>query len=587
MVVTNRHYKLLKLVKNKWEEGLALDKVIDSLNEEDIEYLTQLELAGLLDEVENTFELTQSGHLILEAIDECAANLREQAGEEVWSEDFKIIGSAVVTMLEVARYAHGDVSGQLEIEEQLSKRGLVKDGVLLPPAESILEAYEISEPKIFISVPLAEKLRNAPPGPGRKSLLPFTKEEVLQLESMRLLAFSAPFGNTYSLTGPGQQIRAGLLKGAAFDFALTDNELRSLLGPEKAVESKEKLMAIGAMEASGALLPAGVHLQQAAKLLYEGPITLNPAVEMEPWDFKVLNIVDELWEKHKENPEIVPSYTRIKEELALSCVKGCDHARSLYMLEGYGLIRSERTEAGVLVYRLTRLGRQVLADRKENDFGRVGAKAVMAITTTRMEHISPGDKWVEEAEEQSTVGKGYPTKSGRLFARIASSIDRMPLVDAMQRAVLHMISFKKGEFEQAILKKFKPEEQKAVQLALGQLVANGLLDLLPGGLYKITPPGDRFKRAMSVVPPGAKFHVTPYMLRVLEAALKNTEKNRIDWKAAERECMLDAELFNESLNMLRTFFYVKAEKVTTAGKLLLEGAELLKKVKVKWHEIEI
>ncbi len=588
MIVTNRHYKLLKLVKDKWEEGLGLDKILDSLSEEDIEYLTHLEMTGLLTEEENAFELTQSGHLVLEAIDECKANLQQSDEAEQWSDEFKIIGSAVITMLEVARFAHGEISEQPEIEEQLAKRGLAKDGKLLPVAESILEAYEISTPKIFISVPLAEKLRKTPPGPGKKSLLPFTKEEIFQLEAMRLLAFSAPVGNTYSLTGPGQQIRAGLLKGAAFDFALTDVELQALLNPQEAGEVKERLMIIGAMDNKNELLPAGIHLREAASLLYEGPITVNPAVDIASYDFKMLNLIDELWEKHNDNPEIYPSYKNLKEKFELICSKGCDHAYSLYLLESCGLLSSDRTEKGVLVYDLTDLGKEVLADRKENDLAAITSKSVIAITTTRMEHISPGDRWVEEAEHYRTVGKGYPTKSGRLFAKIASSIDRMPVVDGMQRAVLHMISFKKGAFEQGILKKFKPEEEKSVQRALGQLVANGLLDLLPGGLYRITQPGERFKRAMSVVPPGAKFHVTPHMLRVLAVAIKHTDdNNRIDWKAAERECLLDTEMFNETVNSLRTFFYVKAEKITTAGKLLLEGVELLKNIKVKWQEIEI
>ncbi len=587
MIVTNRHYKLLKLVKEKWEEGLVLDKILDSLGEGDVEYLTHLEMAGLLEEDQNCFELTQSGHLLLEAIDECIQNLKNSGRTEQWSDDFKIIGSAVITMLEVARLAHGEISEQPEIEEQLVKRGLAENGMLLPVAESILEAYEISEPKIFVSVPLAEKLRKTPPGPGRKSLLPFTKEEIFQLEAMRLLAFSAPVGNTYSLTGPGQQIRAGLLKGTAFDFALTDAELRALLRFDEAGEIKERLMTIGAVDSGNGLLPAGVHLKEAARLLYEGPITVNPAVEINSNDLKVLDIIDELWKKHEENPEIYPTYKSIKERFELTCGKGGDQAYSLYLLEGCGLLRSDRTEKGVLVYELTDLGREVLADRKENGLATVTSKAVMAITTTRMEHVSPGDRWVAEAENCGTVGKGYPTKSGRLFARIASSIDRMPVVDGMQRAVLHMVSFKKGAFEQSVLKKFKPEEEKAVKRALGQLVANGLLDLLPGGLYRITQPGERFKRAMSVVPPGARFHVTPHMIRVLAAALKNTEKNRIDWKATERDCQLDPEMFNESVNMLRTFFYVKAEKVTTAGKLLIEGVELLKNIKVKWQEVEV
>lgn len=585
MIITKKHALLIKRLKDKWSQGLSLEKAADQLSDEDLEYLSHLQLAGLIQEnEEGVFELSEPGHMISEAIEECLNNVGDI---ETWHDNFKFIGSEVISMIEVARLAQGEVKEQSEIASELEKRGMAQDGRLLPIAESILEAYDEALPQVFLTRPLMEGLRKSPPGPGKKSLLPFTREEIYELEAMRLLTFSLPFGNSYSLTGGGQQLRAALLKGLSPGNVLDDELLSLILKEEHDEEAITRLQAIGAIDDKGELLPAGRSFYEAARLLYVSPITFNPAVCIRDRDFNTLEAIEALWDKNKDNPEIFPNNKRLKAYMEEKGVSKSLTQRSLFVLESYRLIKADRLEQGVLVYELTPIGQEVLKDRMSQGHKSVSARSVMAITTTRMENLSPDDNWIELSESEGLVGKAFPTSSGRLFARLASTVERFPTVDSQQRKVLNVLPYWRGLFLKQILKYLPSMEEKNVVAGLDRLTGNGLLDVLPGGLYKVTDAGACFKRAMSIVPEGIEFHVTPPMLRLLSAAENNQENGKINWKEAERESGLDPEVVSETALALRKLLYVKSDKITTAGKLLLEGLDILKDARYDWEEIEI
>jgi hypothetical protein len=585
MIVTRKHAELILNLSQKWKDGAPLDKILDHLSDEDLSYLTHLDLAGLVQEDDGKFELTRAGHLIAEALQECQSSTGSCSG---WDENFKFIGSEVISMIEVARIAQGDVSAAAEIEKELTRRGLCQDGRLKAVAESILTAYNLAMPRIDISPALAEKLRSCPPGPGAKALIPFDREEIYELEAMRLLTFSLPYGNSYCLTGPGQQIRAGLLKGATPVSTITDEILMGLLREDLSDELRQQLAAYGLMDADGSLLPAGRAFRAAAKLLYLGPVEVNPAVNLSSWEFKVLEAIEELWGKYRDNPEIYPDYKQLRRHLEEEPGGKEQFSRSVYTLEAFRLIDDVCLEGGIYAYDLTDLGRAVLRDRKEKGLKPVSARAVMAITTTRMENLSPSDLWIEEAEAEGLIGKGYPTKSGRLFAEMASSIMRLPLVDSLQKRVLHAIPLWRGMFQSAILEQFPQDQTDEVIAALGRLVANGLVDLLPGGLYRLTEAGERCKRAISVVPDGIEFPVTPRVLKVLLAAQESLDdKGQINWKETERQSGLEPRAFEDTVAQMRTLLYIKGDKITSAGWLLVEAAELLDEFMVEWEEIEV
>ncbi len=587
MIVTKGHAELIIQLIEKWNDGLELERVGDGLTDDALEYLYHLELAGLVYEDDDRFILSQAGHLIGETLLEF---VRSGRSADEWDADFRWIGSEVISMIEVARASQGEVDDQPAITAELERRGFMKDGRLLPAAESVLEAYNIAGPDIFLPPALCEKIKQSPPGPGKKGLLPFSQDEIFQLEAMRLLTFSLPVGGNYSFTGAGQQIRAGLLKGGAPVAPITAETLFYLLDDDLSDDVGEELMEIGAINADKELLPAGVHFKKAAELLFVSPVTINPSIDVDSDDLVVMEVIEDLWKEHGSNPEIYPSYKAIKKEVEKrrEVANTWKISYSLHLLESFRLVDSERLGEGELVYRLTEWGEKVLQDRKEHALKPVFATGVMAITTPRMENLSPDDVWVDVAADQGLVGKGYPTKSGRLFAGLASGIERLPLISAFEGRVLKALPLWRGMFERRLLSFFPEEEKGLVLAAVRKLLAQGLIDALPGGLYSVTEAGRKFKEGVAGVRDERKFHVTPHILGLLLAMTDVIEREgKLDWKKVERATKFDPDVFNEVHTQASYSHFIRGEKLTTAGELLVEGVEILKEHQTLWEEIEL
>ncbi len=152
---------------------------------------------------------------------------------------------------------------------------------------------------------------------------------------------------------------------------------------------------------------------------------------------------------------------------------------------------------------------------------------------------------------------------------------------------MDVMPFWRGMFIEQICEFLSGMKREDILTAIDRLAGSGLVDILPGDLCRISAPGELFKRAMSVVPEGIELHVSPHMLRILEAAAKNQVNGKIDWKQTERSCGLAKEIINETVLAMRKLMYIKSDKLTNAGKLLLEGMEMLAEIRVEWEEIEI
>ncbi len=602
MVIKKAHGLLLLRLGEKWEEGLSLEKVLDALTGEELESLCQMNLAGLVEEEDGRFTLTYAGSLVLDTLKEAMDAGLPHPGE--WNGGFRWVGSEVISMLEVARHAQGKVVGSLPVSQELERRFLAKDGTLLPLGETILEAYQQADPRVFVGEALAASLRKSPPGPGRKSLLPLEDHHLLELESMRLLTYSLPYGNTYSFTGPGQQIRMALLKGVSPIHPIDDALLKLLIrGGDLGEEDVNRLMAMGILNDGGVLLPGGVHLRKAAQLLYVSPVAINPSVHLSVRDVEVLRLfpraasaLSGMIQRGRGDIEPLdcPLPAREFKEFLARTSPGMDAgeiSKALYTLESFKLVESKGGEGGLL-YSLTPLGKgllPLLGDRG------VSARGVMAITTTRMEHLSPGDSWCSAAEREGLVGQGYPTRLGNQVARIASTVERWPLVSGRDARVLFVVPLWHGVFEEEILARF-PGQEAETKEALERLVAQGILDLLPGGLYHVTRVGEKLKRALASVPPGLEFPLNPHVCRFLKAVeevgepMKGSGKIRLapeKRKELERLVDLDPEAYRDAMVLAEQCRFFLKDAVTPAGVLVLEGLALLRNFKIGWEEMEL
>ena len=570
MIVTVRHLEMLR----RLEKG-GLEK-IENLSAEDLETLLHLRLAGLITEEEESFALTRSGLLILESL-----NTAEKEGGLNFSdlyEGYRLVGSRIISMLEIATRAQGRTDFQPDLNKELEERGFAKDGRLLPWAQAILEAYRTAEVEFFITPELARSILALPVGPARKSFLePIPENHIFELEAQRLLTFTLPEGEFFAFTGVGAQLWAALRTGLVPEISLSTQTLKDILAGEKT----EALEQLGAIDPQGELTVPGKHLLMAAKLFFK-PITVNPSLDLSGWDISVLRAVASAPEKTREGIEEFLAAQDARDPFRLK--------QSLFRMEGFRLIESRPDGS----YTLTPYGEELL---RLEALSPVSAQAVMAVTVTRTENMPPDEGWVKVAEQEGVIGNGFPSQKGRLLAEIASNIDRLPVITKEEMLVMRGIPLWRGVSEEEILSRYPEENHPAVLTALRKLLASGLVDLLPGGLYVLTPAGEKIKYGLSAVPGGIEFPVTPHVWYVLLALREigrfspqgrkiRVRKEDYD-KLEEKIEILSPEEIGVALETARMCRFVSGLDVLETGVFLLEGLDLLKELKTEWEEIRI
>ncbi len=570
MIVTVRHLSMLR----RLEKG-GLEKIED-LTAEDLEILLQLRLAGLITEEEESFSLTRSGLLVLESLTQAekAANLDFSSLHE----GYRLVGSRIISMLLICDRAQGRTDFQENINKELEERGLAKEGRLQPWAQAILEAYRTAEVEFFVTPELARSILALPVGPGRKNFLePIPENHIFELEAQRLISFTLPEGDFYAFTGVGAQFWAALRTGLVPEISISTATLREILEGRKT----EALEQLGAIDPQGELTVPGRHLLMAAKLFFE-PITVNPSLDLSGWNISVLRAVAQAPLKTREGIEEFLAIQDLRDPFRIK--------QSLFRLEGFRLIASKPDGS----YELTPYGKELLS---MEDLAPVHSQAVMAITVTRTENMPPDDSWVKKAEEQGVVGNGFPSQKGRLLAEIASNIDRLPVITKEEMLVLRGIPLWRGVSEQEILDFYPEDKHPSVLHALRKLLASGLVDLLPGGLYVLTPAGEKIKQGLSAVPGGIDFPITPHVWYVLLALREigrfsprgrkiRVRKEDYD-KLEEKIENLAPEAIATALETARLCRYISGLDVLETGVFLLEGLDLLKRLRTNWEEIRI
>ena len=588
MVITKRHAEMLeKLHENSGEFST------EDWSDFNRETLWHLELSGLVRPVGlELYDLTFSGNILAEML----KDMEDEGIIDVksWDESFRWIGSEIISMIRYLKPVRSDIRGIYS--EELEKRGFSKDGRLNRYAHTLDEIYESLHPRLIVNSEMAESLRSMPEGPGKSKALSVNRDMLLRLESMRLIAFSVPRSDVYSLTGLGQQIKAALLKGLVVSDELVLDELvldlvaKAYRGSGISEAERRDLMERGIMGFSGELLPSADHLYLAWKIYRKGPYTGTPSFQISKDEVKILKVVEKLWKMNEENPEIYPDHKHIEKELSSEWnMRDYSIKLALYNLEGFDLIRSEEYRSGgrrVLVYNLTSYGREILEDqsKKERD---VSSKSVKAITMTKKEFAAPNLEWYETAREEGLVSENAPTKSGKLYARLSVEVERKPLITSPEMRVLRKIPYISGVF----IEDLNLSDEEA--LALEKLESKNLVEILPTETVVLTKAGQMMKKALSGVPDGVGTPVTPIVIRLLQAIRKvggtYVKENRIrikpeNWKAIENEVGVDPETFNDAMMIAKSAKYIGKDSITEAGKMLLEAVDELSKREYPWVE---
>ncbi len=581
MVIRKEHALALLNAKSQEDKGLACQITIKA--EEDP--YVELELQNLLEQGNSPIEytLTYWGRNLVYILEEMIKKGLIKHPSE-WDDRFRWIGSEVIAMIEAAILS-GGLTGE-ETFEPLKQRGFAQEvheekkgwfKEINEYARAIYDIYTKAKPRLVISKELGSYIASMPTGPAETKMLPEHGRFPLVLESMRLISFSVPNSDVYTLSGLGQAVQKVVQTMApSLETIINEDYMYALL---KVLDSgmdaltpqeAEVLEELAFIDAEGNILPAGEALLEVYKLWSEREYRPVKTFNLETLDEELLIGIEKVWEKNKTNPEIVPTAEEIVHYLMEKPLKEYKHLiefygrminqamgyqkkeelkkkwaelftiedlfkhfwekgnqwyeklydtvkESLYSLEAFELVKSEIDEkTGKTVYKLTNHGKRVLQDIKEKGVREITSTGVKAISITKTEFGAPNYHWYEEAVNEHLVGGGYPTKSGQLYEELAYSVRRLPNLTRFELMVLHKIP-EYGMFLDELFKEFDETLKEEVQYAVNKLEARYILDVLPNNGIRLTEAGKLLKKALSGVPEGIANPINPVIVRILQA----------------------------------------------------------------------
>jgi hypothetical protein len=415
-----------------------------------------------------------------------------------------------------------------------------------------------------------------PEGPAEKNALTFEGREAELLESMRLLSYSVPATDIFTLNRLGLAVKEAITHMAYPYETVIGEEYLHLLADYldegfDALNDREKelLESLALVDAEGKLLPGGEALEEVLHILREGEYYPARTFNLEALDAEILKGIVETMKRHDSNPEVLPTpeeirhyllelplkeYKHLKEhygrrlnedlgyqkkeelrrkfaealsveELFKSFYEKGNHwqeklmdviEESLMTLKSFSLVEARVSDSGKLYYDLTPEGRMVYEEMEEKGIREISAPAVKAITIRESRFGAPNTAWYEAAKAEHLVGGGAATHSGRLYADLAYTVERKPHITRFELQVLHKIPAT-GSFVEDLYGEFDETLREEVDYGLNKLEARGIVELLPDGGLVLTEAGELIKRALSGTPESFGNALNPLVVRVLEA----------------------------------------------------------------------
>jgi len=343
MIIMKEHALALLAVKEAVEKGKSTYMISEKQREKEV--FLELEFQNLV-RLEKPLEytLTYWGEAIVNIIREMT-NKGYIKHPEYWDDHFRWIGSEVISMIHSTIQNNGRAGESIEkalaergfLEEiEVEKRGKIK--TVNDYAKRIYEIYNEITPKLEISKELAQYIRNMPPGPAEKSMLPEGKHFPLLLESMRLIAFSVPNSDVYALTGLGQAVEQALrLMPFSMETLISEDILEDFIraldeGIDKLPKSgQEVLYTLGLFDDKGNLLPPGEKLLEVYKLWKKKGYPIYRTFNLEVFEAEILKTIDKLLNKHQKEAGPLPTKEEIVKEMLIRPMKEYKH-----LIEYYG-----------------------------------------------------------------------------------------------------------------------------------------------------------------------------------------------------------------------------------------------------------
>ena len=596
--------------------------------------LRDMQLAGLVAlPTPAQAHLTHGGRMIAQVLKEAIdAGRVAPAGE--WKPGWRWLASEVIAMLDA-----GITAGQVTdlTWEALSSRGLadsVKDEetkktarVVNEAGQTILDAYFHLRPELSINPELAEAIRQSPTGPTEAINLKVDGPLKDELEQMRLIAYSVPEGEVVTFTGLGQAVKRALEMGVTREegdilSASILEQLARFADGEPVTEEAQLMLASLNMISDDELTPAGEAALEAWRIYRDMPESAPRTIALSEEEAELLLAIDHLHEKYASDPNRLVDLAEIHRELVerqiarfekfageygrymetmpkrksrvlKAFMEAKDKMRwfeenfnlreMLYALEAFGLVQESVSDNGHAVFELTEHGRQVVEDQKTatRSISSTGLKTLLHGNEL---FLAPNIHWVRQAREERLLGEFEATHSGRFYCKLASEVERLPLMTAFMAEIFRKIG-KSGTTVDGLLADYEdPLHKEEVRWALEQLEAFGWIEVLPDGNIVETQAGELVDLAISGVPSGFGAPLNPTLYRVIRAIAEvgtlyvKERKIRMqpkNLKQAIDRSGLSEEAFEKAYVAAREAHYLGKNSVNEAGLHILEAVEHL------------
>ena len=581
MLLMGSHLRALEALKARDATG----QVTRGVEKDDQDAYRVLELQGFAEAAAaGGIGLTDAGREALRLLEEMHEQRLLPPAEQI-EPTWRFLGSEILAALVAAGRAGGRV-GPLA-QDLLATRGLAQ--MLHDPDTKVrssrlntfgtrwLELALRFRPHLEIRGDLANTIHEMSPAYVEPHRLGIPGEHALQLEAMRLLIWSVPDRDVFTLTAVGMAVYEALRKGGfpveetvlddALLMRLTDLAHRGAhaLPQEQLME----LQMLGYAGADGSLTPSGVAALHARRLCDAEPSRCLATIAINQHEVELLEVMESLSEGPKEpaqaptkqvlHKELVDRldkrfqafegrYGRIIQEVTarkrqaqrmVAELRDRDRAfgdldaldERLVHLESFELVRAEG-EGKATVYQLTHFGRQVVQEQGHRPRAITGT-AVKAITLTTQTglYLAPAAAWIERARAEGLIGTGGITQAGRFYAWLAANVRRYPALTQLEARLL--LNLPETEQTQQVQEQRgdgrkdskdgdtgkdedEREDEDEQTYTLDRLEARGLIERLVDGQIVRTESGQLLERAVA----GAlelACPLTPAIVRLLSA----------------------------------------------------------------------
>ena len=558
MFLKKRHLEILK----KMKETEMQSEIEKALPEEFKTRALELFILGFVELDGNKITFTEAGKRLMRIVDKI----------DIEKIPDVFVDSEIIKIMELL-----EETGNIPEEwmAMLKERFLADENGLTAIGKEILNIYKETHPVVYLTPEILAFIKDMPKIGLYDELISYKNTKkygdniINALQAMRLLLISpkTESGKAFATTKA--------LNYALKVASLVPNLSRALILRKEDFEILERGETTEEMIESGFYAEGITELGQAMIDTYKemGKVEEKtlPIYILED-EIKVLKAIEEIKEKHKTNPEILPTYNEIKKRTNID-----DLGAVLHILESKELIRREVIKNKV-TYWMTEFGERV------KELGEVSTDGMKAITYPESGDV-PIAEWVIKGKEEGTVKRGI-TEKGKYLIKLSKTIKRKPYLTKYDISTLIKIPRKRYIHRDELVKLIQDHvggDEKEIIKALGEAESKGFIKELQNKMIKLTDLGENVKTAIELAKIqellATKFAITPTTFNILKAIYEHKEEFDKVWKEKKEDeiellakyLSLTKEEIKKNLVVLKNVGFIGKKGLTDAGVKLVEA----------------